>query len=134
MSSSLILHSIISKTIPTLSENGYIKIWNIESGYCSEKWKGHDSLIFSLVLTERNEVITADNEGLVKIWVDIDNVKTCIKVLDSHSMLITSLRIPKNGKHLIRASMDGYVIFWDLDSFEFYKKFKGDEISCSLVF
>ena len=97
------------------SEDGLIKIWDIERDEGTNILMGHTSTVWRLQCLENGELVSCSDDRTIKIW-SVESA-TCIRTLTGHSSLVRSIRISENNL-LISSSWDGTIKTWDLDKGE----------------
>ncbi len=102
------------------SDDGTIKIWDLETFTCIKTLEGHSRPVTSLAISD-GRLISAFYNGTIKIW-DLETF-TCIKTLEGHSRPVTSLAI-SDGR-LISGSNDCTIKIWDLETFTCIKTLEG---------
>lgn len=119
-----------NNTIISGSDDGTIKIWDIESNkllltLIHEKLTGKQNYkINSLSISNNNELLAtaADNKRL-KIW-DLQKQKL-VTTLQSHNSSIEFVSFSPNNKFLCTSSIDNEIKIWDTNSFQDFLTFNG---------
>lgn len=95
--------------------NGYINLWNTNTGMLIKSKHAHSKTIKTVKFTPDNEhIISASFDGLIKVW----NAKR-LSIEDSlkgHTKALTSIDFSPDGKILASGSMDRTLKFWDIES------------------
>lgn len=97
-------------------------VWEWQSESYILKQQGHFDAINDLVYSpEGNHVVTAADDGKVKVW----DVKSgfCIVTFTEHSSGVTACRFAQKGNVLFTASLDGSVRAWDLIRYRNFRTF-----------
>ncbi len=50
------------------SNDGMMKIWNIEDGLCIKTLTDHKSSISQIVLTQKGSIVSVSHDATIKIW------------------------------------------------------------------
>lgn len=96
------------------SEEGVIKVWDIESGECLHTLRGHPSNINGLAFTRNGKlVVSSSKNGLIKIWDNSNGV--CLHTIDESPEEITSLVVTTDGKYVVFETSSGKIQSWRLD-------------------
>ncbi len=93
------------------SEDSNIKIWDLETGACTQTLQGHDHFVYSLAFAE-GKLISGSFDHTIKIW-DLET-GACTQTLQGHQGRVFCL-IVTQGK-LISGSGDNTIKIWDLET------------------
>jgi WD40 repeat protein len=120
--------SLNNEMIASASEDGNIKIWNI-NGILIQDFEGHKSSITSLVFSPDSKILaSASKDKTVKLW-SVDG--KLIKTLKAHQDTVTNIVFSSNGKILASASKDQTVKLWSIDYGKLLRTLKHeDEVTC----
>ena len=102
------------------SFEGYIKLWDLESGACKRTIKAHLSLLTALEVLENGQVASCSYDRTVKVW-DLES-GVCSKMFEGHAHFINCLRALPNNQ-LASGSADKTIKIWDLESGNYECKF-----------
>jgi WD40 repeat protein len=93
------------------SADNTIKIWNLETGACTQTLQGHQGGVRSLALAQ-GKLISGSFDNTIKIW----NLETgaCTHTLQGHQSWVNCLAFAQ-GK-LISGSFDNTIKIWDLET------------------
>ncbi len=91
------------------SHDSTIKIWDLETGACTQTLQGHQDGVFCLALAE-GKLISGSHDKTIKIW-DLET-GACTQTLHGHQSTVYSLASAQ-GK-LISGSGDRTIKIWDL--------------------
>nr|MDZ7999000.1 AAA-like domain-containing protein [Aulosira sp. DedVER01a] len=104
------------KTIATASNDGTVKLWNL-NGQELQTLKGHGSLFISMAFSPDGKTIaTASSNNMVKLW-NLNGQE--LQSLKVHSSPVYSVAFSPDGKIIATASDDKTVKLWN---------FKGQEL------
>jgi len=95
--------------------NGFINLWEVESGRLLRTFWGHGAVVTALAFCPDGKTIASGyTDGVIKIW-EIETGKE-INTLSGHSQDIFSLDYSSNGKNIVSASLDRTITIWDSES------------------
>jgi WD40 repeat protein len=106
--------SPINNTFASSEANGFISIWDYNSG---SKLKSINSNVKGktiVLLLPNGNMVTGDPNGRIKIW-DLAN-GGILKNFVAHNNAITQLIYNDARGIIISSSMDGYIKIWDINS------------------
>jgi WD40 repeat protein len=96
-------------------------IKDLNEGFFVKSLNGHDCYINSFAVSKRNELVSGDAAGAIKIW-NMDNFQ-CVKTFfdpQRHDSYITFLKV-LNDNRLISGDATKNVVVWDLSEYECVK-------------
>ncbi len=93
------------------SEDSNIKIWDLETGACTQTLQGHDHFVYSLAFAE-GKLISGSGDNTIKIW-DLET-GACRQTLQGHQHGVLCV-VFAQGK-LISGSNDSTIKIWDLET------------------
>lgn len=97
------------------SEDGTIKMWDLENGFELTTIKDHAGPIWAIAVTpDGRRVISASDDGTVKIW-DLSE-KTQLITLRGHQSQVWDVVVTSDGRRALSASEDGTIKVWDLEN------------------
>lgn len=101
-----------------------LRIWEIETGNCIKKIKGHKNIITSVCITPDNKhIVSASRDGDIKIW-SIRSGKLIKKII-AHRDFIQSVTVTPDCKTLLSGSSDKTIKAWDINTGKFLSEFNG---------
>ncbi|KAM3133338.1 hypothetical protein pb186bvf_014499 [Paramecium bursaria] len=124
---------ISNNVIITGSYDHSIIIFNIKKGTIVRQIQAKDSIINDLIYFEDKTILSAHEDGYLKLWNTQKDDNTPIKVYKSSYSQITSLD-QKDGQ-ILAGSFDGKVNIWDLRSDQptYTLEGEGKILACSYV-
>lgn len=104
-----------------LALTGMIGVFDAETGsQIAQHGDAHASPASSMSFSEDGaRLATADNEGMIKIWVDprkLNPKSTALLTLKGHQGRIPSIEFSSDGKRLVSSGADKTVRIWDLEN------------------
>jgi len=101
--------------IISVSEDGTIKMWNLETGTCISSITGHSKWVLDVDVYE-NIIATCSADRTIKIWQyhDASNSWICLRTLTGHTDTVWTVQINKEGTLIVSAAEDKTIRFWDL--------------------
>lgn len=102
-----------NRYIASGSEDGSIAIWNLHTGRCLEKLKGHKDCIYSLIGLPDGRLASGSGDMTIKIW----NIRSgkCEKTLEGHQKEVFTLVALPEGR-LASGSSNGAIKVWNISS------------------
>jgi len=95
--------------------NGFVYMWEIQSGRLLRTFWGHDSVITTLAYNPDGKTfVSGDENGNIKIW-DSESGKE-LHALSGHSWTISSLGYSPDGKRIVSSSFDRTITIWDAET------------------
>ncbi len=100
-----------------VSEEGMVRVLEVESGTISASWLAHGDTIFDLALSHDGKLLaTAGGDKLVKIW-DAATHKEIAK-LEGHTAQVLAVAFDEKGTQLISGGADQELKLWDVKTKE----------------
>ena len=62
------LTSINPNTIASGSQDGSIKIWNIENGACLKSFKAHLNSVFCIIKLNDSQIVSSSQDSTICVW------------------------------------------------------------------
>ena len=98
--------------IVTGSEDGVIKIWDVDSGQLLHSLEAHISAVTSLAVSpDSRRLVSGSRDSTAKIW-DPRTGKE-ILTLRGHQQEVTSVAFSSDGLCILTGSRDGLAILWE---------------------
>jgi WD40 repeat protein len=113
------------KTIASASDDGTVKIWELEGDNSSpiKEIKDQGGWVRAVVFLSDRQIITAGQDKNIKI-IDIASGKV-VKTLSGHTNLINSLAISPSNDLLVSGSYDNTVNIWQISTGKLLRSLKG---------
>lgn len=109
--------------IASSSWNGEIKVFEIYKNHyqCIKSFQAHNDVVHKITLLTNDRFASCSGDFTVKIWKNDSSYK-CVAILKEHTNIVFSVIIARSKKHLISASDDESVVFYDALTYEREKK------------
>ena len=101
--------------IVSASQDGTVKIWNVNSGACIKTLTGHTTVVkYATFTPDGSKIVSASKDNKIKIW----NVNTgeCLKTLIGHNDYVNHISFSPDGGKIISSSSDGSIKVWNMSS------------------
>ena len=106
------------------SEDGILKVWNVDSGCETKAIKVHETLVNSVAITQDGKnAISGSDDGTVRIWDLESGMET--ETLIGHFNPINAVAVFPDGHRVVSGSMDGILKIWDIRNGDVLKTLKG---------
>jgi WD40 repeat protein len=113
------------------SDDGIIKVWNVEDGKEINSFSNTDRMWATTFVPNRNQLLFGGNDGTIKV-LDIATGKE-IRTLKGHTGRVYAVAIA--GSQVISGGHDGTLKLWDIETEQEIKSFQGhSDIVSSIVF
>lgn len=113
-----IAHLPSKRRIITCSDDGSIRLWNLESGaQIGRDWReaGDEESVSTIALSPDGKTIAAgSSDGTVRLW-DVEMGKAVAK-LAGHTLNVWTICWSADGEHVVSGSLDGTARVWDVGS------------------
>ena len=101
------------KTVLSVSGDGSVTHWDIETGEILRRFLGHDSWVWSLDLShDGRRLVSGDEEGTIILW-DFETGEE-LRRFKGHTGLVPALEFGPAGETVYSAAMEGSVIEWKM--------------------
>ena len=108
------------------SYDNKIRLWNIQSGECTQVLNGHSNSIYALEMTQMTRfLVSCSADETIRLW-DL-TTGNCVKTLHGHKDNVYTIKLNTYGQ-LISGSHDKTVKIWDLDRGECLKTINVDSL------
>ena len=114
-------------TIVTGSNNGEIKIWNLQFMFCDKTIKT-DGQILCLLEIKSNILLTGGSTNDIKVWDLVDSTNESIYIFKGHNYWVTSL-VKCDENTFASSSNDGDIRIWDYSNKKCINILSNNEIS-----
>ncbi|HKS43318.1 MAG TPA: TIR domain-containing protein [Blastocatellia bacterium] len=97
------------------SDNGTMRVWDIQSGQLLRTLKGYAGAIYSVAVTpDGGSIISGSDNGTMRVW-DMQSGQL-LRTLEGHVDAVLSVAVTPNGLSIISGSSDRTVRMWDIQS------------------
>jgi hypothetical protein len=101
--------------VVSASNDGMLKMWDLESGRVLTTFKGHKAEIGECLVTpDGHRIISASWDKTLRVW-DLGNNRRSV-TLKGHADWVTACAITPDGCRVVSGSKDGILKVWDLES------------------
>jgi WD40 repeat protein len=108
------------------SEDGVVRIWNVEQGLLVHSFSGHEGIVRSLAWIDSRRLVSGGGDGRIVAW-GLDAGGN-IGVLDGHTDQVACLAVAPGGKILVSGGYDRSVREWDLTAMRFIRQITVEEV------
>ena len=114
------------------SDDGALKVWELESGCELPPLTGHASPVNSVAVTPNGAfVVSASEDGTLEVW-EISSGRH-VRSFAGHADLVRAVAVTRDGTRIISASEDGTLKEWELASGEELRTFTGHALAVNAV-
>lgn len=109
----VMFHPLYSKNFASASLDGRVKIWNFDSGNCTDTFDEHPDGLLCLhyFAYERNyHLVVGSSDSVAKVW--YPEAELCVGTLEGHTNCITSLCWQPKHEVIVTGSLDGTIQIW----------------------
>ncbi len=105
------------KIFASASDDGFVKLWNSETGCNIRTIKASDEAIMSVAFSQDGiQLVCGGYDYTAKLWLDWESARDDEAItFAGHSDGIESVMLPPDGKTLITASGDNTLRVWDIE-------------------
>jgi WD40 repeat protein len=94
------------------SEDGTIRLWEVQSGKCLRVMEGHEGGILCIAWSyDGVHAISGSNDKTIRLW-EVHTGK-CLQVMEGHTDRIDSVACSSDGFHILSGSYDKTIRLWD---------------------
>ncbi|KAG2336903.1 WD40 repeat-like protein [Suillus weaverae] len=115
-----VLHLPGGQRIITCSEDGSLRLWDLESGaQIGDDWRdeGEQAAVFTIALSPNGDCVASGNDdGKVRLW-DVETGKVIAR-WTGHTDWVRSVCWSADGRRVVSGSDDGIARVWDVRSAE----------------
>ncbi|ODV58507.1 snoRNA-binding rRNA-processing protein PWP2 [Ascoidea rubescens DSM 1968] len=114
--------------LATASDDGKIKIWDVQSGFCLNTFSEHTSAVTQIQFSKKGNVLFSSSlDGTVRAW-DIIRYRNFRTFTTNDRVKFTSLAVDPSGEVVCAASEDTYEIYvWSVQTSQILETLAGHE-------
>jgi WD40 repeat protein len=118
--------------ILSVSEDGALKIWDVNSGHEVKAIQAHDDLANSIDITQNGKMaVSGSDDKTVRLWDLESGIR--LRTLIGHSSPINVVAFFQKGDKVVSGSSDGVLKIWDARNGLELKTLKGHEESINSI-
>jgi nucleoside phosphorylase len=103
------------RRVVSASEDGTLKVWELESGRALATLKGHTGRVTACAMTvDARRVVSASEDGTLKVW-DLESGRA-LSILEGHTGTVNGCAVTADGRQVVSGSSDRTLKVWDLES------------------
>jgi WD40 repeat protein len=104
-------------------QQGWIAVWNLQTGRFDE-WSAHHASIWKVLFSPSGQTLASSSyDGTVRLW-DVQTHQ-CLQVLRGHESVIPAIAFTPNGQGLVSGSYDRTIRLWDVQTGAWLKTLEG---------
>jgi WD40 repeat protein len=97
------------------SDDGMLKVWNVDTGRELRSLKGHSGAVYGVALSaDGRRAVSASSDKTLKVW-DVDSGRELL-TLREHSDAVYAVALSTDGRRAVSASGDDTLKVWDVES------------------
>ncbi len=98
----------------TGSDDGTVRVWDVDGGVCERVLEGHTGSVTSVALSVDDlRAVSGSSDATIRVW-DLER-GVCERVLEGHTGWVNSLELSLDGLRAVTGSYDATVRVWDLE-------------------
>jgi WD40 repeat protein len=104
-------------------QQGWIAVWNLQTGRFDE-WSAHHASIWKVLFSPSGQTLASSSyDGTVRLW-DVQTHQ-CLQVLRRHESVIPAIAFTPDGQGLVSGSYDRTIRLWDVQTGAWLKTLEG---------
>jgi WD40 repeat protein len=105
-----------SRNLLTGSEDGTLRVWDVESGQCVRVIQGYAASLFDIDWSpDGTQLISGGTDTLVTVWA-VDGGGTPPRVLRDHNGVVYGVGWSPDGRWLASSAWDNVIRLWDVST------------------
>jgi WD40 repeat protein len=101
-----------SKLLASSSEDGRVKVWEMQEGKQARSWTAHDPGVLSVSYARDGRLVTCGRDNAVTLWEGNGNK---VRTLAEGSDLPLRAVLSQDGKRVFAGDFSGHLLMWNAE-------------------